>query len=658
MRNRHFFLFVICFLIINVIQAKVTELPVYTQVPEQSLEALIYKAKSIDFLDSYPAEYVRQVEHALQKAEKLVAEATASTDQRNVARLGLQVAMDMLMVDLQKATMPDLQALVKAGKLTYTELTQMYLNRIELYDCNTIKLNAIRILSPQALAEAGKCDAAFASDPEVAKGMFGMPVLVKDNINVTGMPTTAGSVALADNYAPYDAFLITKLKASGAIILGKANLTEFANYIATNMVSGFSSLGGQVRNPYRPVRLSGDTLTLDPSGSSAGSGAASAAALSAITIGSETSGSILSPCFTNSIVGIKPTVGLISRHGVIPISSSQDITGPMGRNVTDVAILLSVLAGYDANDNVTEGIGIAGVTGMDYTQSLKLGGLKGKRIGLVGIPDENNAAYEPFQAVLQVLRDAGVEIITKPNGDALTYHNPENPDANPPSPRSIVFDYDFAKDLPAYLATLDTNFPIKTLRDIVNFNNAYMLTDSAAFRYGQAILERCADLDLEEKREQYLADRAKDLLYARDNGIDYLLKAYNLDCLVSTSRTGSTTGIGAKAGYPTVSIPLANPGGARNPINLHFTGTAFSEAQLIEFAYTVEQATHFRIPPGLADKSSLGITLNIVQALTEEKRANLSEIYEPALNIYHNNFASQMEIDKANDALRNEINKN
>ena len=640
---------IISLLVIMTMAVKADIPPICSEMSEH-LTSLISKAKSID-LGNYPAVYANQVAHARNKAEKLAGNTTSTDEQLNLARLELQVALDLLIVDLQKATILDLHNLIKAGKLTYKELTQMYLNRIALYDFNTIKLNSIRILNPQALADAEKCDLAFAADPSVAKGMFGIPVLIKDNINVTGMPTTAGSVALADNYAPYDAFLVTKVKASGAVMLGKVNLTEFANYIAINMSNGFSSLGRQVLNPYRPVRLLGDTVTLNPSGSSAGSGAASAAALSAITVGTETSGSILSPCNANSIVGIKPTVGLISRYGIIPIAASQDIAGPMGRNVTDIALLLNVLSGYDPNDKVTEGIAKAGVTGLDYTKSLKLGGLKGKRIGLVGIPPEDNAAYVPFQTVLQVLKDAGVEIVTKPDGTALTYYNPDNPDVNPPVPRTIVFDYEFARDLPVYLATLAKNYPIKTLRNIVDFNNAYMAIDSTAFPSGQAIMVRCAELDLETQREQYLADREKDILYARDNGIDYLLKEYNLDCLISTSRTGSTTVIAAKAGYPTVSIPLANPGGTTNPINLHFTGAAFSEAQLIEFAYTVEQATNFRTPPGLAEKSKLGATLSAAQELSDEKRALFQSAIDSALEVYHTNFATQMDVDQANDEL-------
>ena len=585
----------------------------------------------------------------------LYAQQMTQDEQLHLARLELKITRDMLIVDLQRATILDVQELVKAGKLTYKELTQMYLDRIEFYDFNTICLNTVRALNPHALADAEKCDALFAAHPEVAKGMFGMPVLIKDNINFVGLPTTAGSVALANNFAPYDATLVTMLKASGAVILGKTNLTEFANYIALNMPTGFSSLGGQVRNPYRPVPLLGDSLTLRPSGSSAGSGAAAAAALAAITIGTETSGSILSPCFANSIVGIKPTVGLVSRWGIIPISSTQDTGGPMGRNVTDVAILLNIMAGVDPNDEATIGINEAGVANIDYTKSLKLNDLKGKRLGLLGVPTVDDVTYEPFNKALTALRDAGAEIVTKPDGTALTYYNPDHPDTNPPYPNTIILDYDFAKDLPAYLSTLDKSYPIKTLGDIIDFNNEFMKSDSTAFPYGQALLLRCNDLDLEAKREEYLSDRQKDILYSRENGIDYLLSTYHLDGLIGIGTVGSPfspTLIGAKAGYPTISLPLANPGGTTYPLNITFTGTAFSEAQLIEFAYVVEQATHFRIPPGLADKSTLGVTINAAMELSDTQQALCKDRLDAALAVYHNNFATQREIDITNDELR------
>ncbi|MCL1809799.1 MAG: amidase family protein [Clostridiales bacterium] len=616
------------------------------------LQALISEAKGIpqSELDACPAKYVDQLIFSTEKAEGLASNPNASAGQMYVCGLELQVALDTLIIDFQYSTIPDMQNLVASGKLTYEKLTQMFLTRIDLYDLNTIQLNSVRTLNQAALDDARKCDAAFAADPAVAKGMFGIPVLIKDNVNVLGMPTTAGSVALADNYAPYDAPLVTYLKASGAIILGKANLTEFANYITNNMPAGFSSLGGQVRNPNRPIRLLGDSSTLSPSGSSAGSGAAAAAALAAITIGTETSGSILSPSGNNSIVGIKPTVGLISRYGVIPISSTQDTAGPMGRSVTDVAVLLNAIAGYDPNDSATDGIAAAGVTGVDYTQSLKLGDLAGKRIGLIGIPGSTSASYGPFQAALQALRDAGAEIVTKPNGTALTYYNPSNPNSNPSSPSTVVLDYDFKKDLTAYLATLDESYPIKTLQDIVNFNNAYAPSHPGSFPYGQVIMIRCAALDLVAQKDRYEADLLRDKAYSQTNGIDYVLKEYNLDGLIGTG--GNITAIGAKAGYPTVSIPLINPGRTTAPTNITFTGTAYTEAQQLEFAYVVEQATKYRVPPGMADKARLQVAIGAAQALSASGRAPFQAAYDSSLNAYHDNFLPQIGIDKADAALR------
>jgi amidase len=220
------------------------------------------------------------------------------------------------------------------------------------------------------------------------------------------------------------------------------------------------------------------------------------------------------------------------------------------------------------------------------------------------------------------------------------------------TPSSIVLDYEFAVDLPAYLATLDANYPIKTLQDIIDFNNEYIKTNPDAFPFGQAIMIRCNELDLEVEKERYLADRQRDILFSRDHGIDYLLKKHNLDAIISTSNVGSTTVIGARSGYPTVSIPLANPNGARNPINLHFTGTAFSEAQLIEFAFVVEQATNFRIVPGLAEKSELGKVIGRAQELPAERRARFQNIYDSAFAVYHCNFSTQTDVDSATNALR------
>ena len=572
---------------------------------------------------------------------------TAKASYTAMQILEKQVAWDMQIVDLQHATIPELQDMIRTGQLTYTQLTEMYLRRIHFYDFNTVKLNSVRMLNPHALAEAKKRDSMFALDPSVATGLFGMPVLVKNNVNVVGMPNTAGSVALANNYPPFDAPIITKLNDAGAIILGKLNLTEFANFIAIGMTTGWSSLGGQVLNPYRPVPLLGDTITVRPSGSSAGSGVAAAAALSAVTIGTETSGSILSPAFMNSVVGIKPTVGLVSRFGIIPISSTQDVAGPMARNVTDATILLTAMAGFDPNDETTKSIENAGLTGVDFTKSLRLGNLQGRRLGLVSIPPEGHVAYEPFQQAIKALKDAGAEIVTKPDGSALTFFNPEDSNTNPPFWQSIVLAYDFARDLPAYLATLDEDFPIKILQDIINFNTEYMKTNPDAFPFGQELLIRSNEIDLEAQRDSFLIDRERDRLLSRTYGIDYLLEKHNLDGLISTSMSVLSTVIGARAGYPTVSIPLANPGGTRNPINMTFIGTAFREAQLIEFAFVVEQAGNFRIPPGLADKGGLGIMIERAQALSERERASIQDIYNSAWEVYQSNFSTQRGVDSA-----------
>ncbi|MCL1808878.1 MAG: amidase family protein [Clostridiales bacterium] len=615
------------------------------------LQALVTESKGIPQgeLDSCPAIIASQLAYSTEKAAKLALGPVGSADRMKLAALELRIALDAVTVDLQNTTIDDMQKLVRAGKLTYEQLTRMYLTRIEMYEFNTFKLNSVRTLNPSALSDAAKCDVAFAEDPAVANGMFGIPVLLKDNINVVGMPNTAGSIALANNYPPYDAPLVTNLKAAGAVILGKLNLTEFAHSVDSSMPAGFSALGGQVKNPYRPNRLLGDSSTVGPSGSSAGSGAAAAAALAAITVGTETDGSILSPAARNFIAAVKPTVGLISRYGVIPISATQDTPGPMGRNVSDLAVLLNAMAGYDPNDPFTEGIAAAGVTGVDYTKSLKLGDLEGKRLGLTGIPGTTSAAYAPFQAALQALRDAGAEIVTKPAGTALTYYNPSNPNSNPSSPSTVVLDYEFKRDLAAYLETLDPSYPFKTIQDIIDFNLAYEIDHpGGAIPYRQRWLIAAANYDLEADKARYEADILREIAYSRTNGIDYVLKEYNLDGLITTG----TSSIGARAGYPTVSVPLQYSGGTGSSTNIIFTGTAFTEAQLLEFAYVVEQATKYRVPPGMADKASLQVAIGAAQRLTSSERAPFLGTYNSSLSVYQDNFLPQMDIDKADVALR------
>ena len=617
------------------------------------LNNLIQKAKSIS-LSNHSAKYADPVVHTLLKAEIIAANKSATDEQRDIARLELQVALDVLVIDLQSATILDMQNMVKTGKLTYVRLTQMYLDRIKLYDSNTIKLNAVRALNKNALTEAFKCDSVFSQNSDAAKGMFGIPVMLKDNINFRGLPTTAGSVALADNLTPYDAPLVTNLKNAGAIILGKLNLTEYANGIANNMPAGFSSLGGQVLNAYRPVRLTahGSSISaLGPSGSSAGSGVAASAALAAVTIGTETSGSILSPSSSNFIVGIKPTVGIISRYGVVPLSSAQDTAGPMVRNVTDAAILMNAIYGYDPKDSVTEGIATANLTGFDFTDCLKPGFLTGKRIGVVGQPN-NTTARTAFNNALQALTDAGATLIYQASGDVLAFPSGS-------SPNTIVTNFNFKRDMVDYLATLDAKYPIKSLQDILNYSYEYMKTDPDAFQYGVGRMETANSFDIVADLPLYEADRAADIAWSRTNGIDWLVNTYNLDCYVCTTNQSQTTRT-AKAGYPNVQVPLYNNSATQltGQVSMTFAGPAFSEPVVIAAAYVAEQATKTRdnFIPGLAEKTSIGTAIaSADESRTGGTSIEFDEIYQKAVDAYTSDFATQMDVDKADYELRSLI---
>ena len=316
--------------------------------------------------------------------------------------LHLQVLLDKALLDVDNTDIWTIQMLVRKGKLSYKKLVEIFLHRIYYYNDVGIGINAIRAVNECALEEAEKCDEAIAKNKELAQGLFGIPILVKDNIeteSALGLPTTAGSIAFAKNYAEQDAVFLAQLRQQGAIILAKTNLSEFANFITNGvkradgtvepMPSGYSSLGGQVLCPYKPG-------VINPAGSSSGSGAGCAAAMAAVAIGTETSGSILNPATANSLVGIKPTVGLISRRGIIPLSHSQDTAGPMARNVSDAAVLLEAMKCFDALDMpVTAGENNALVTEQywqshtsDYTKALRKDGLQGMRLGIYVKPSE------------------------------------------------------------------------------------------------------------------------------------------------------------------------------------------------------------------------------------------------------------------------------
>ena len=609
------------------------------------LQTLVQAVRDISPADlaGCPGKYVEQLLYSTEKAEMLIDNPGFSTRRVRLAILELQVALDMLIVDFQYSTIDDMQNLVKDGKLSYEDLTRMYLTRIELYEYNTIELNSILELRAGAIDDARKCDQELAADPGLASGMFGIPVFVKGNINVIGIPNASGSIALSDNYPSFDAPLVANLKAAGAVVMGTLNLTEFANSVDSSMPAGFCALGGQVRNPYRPVRLLGDSSALTPSGSSAGSGAAAAAALAAITVGTETTGSILSPASRNCLAAVKPTVGLISRYGVIPISITQDTAGPMGRNVTDLAILLNAMAGYDPNDPFTEGIEAAGVTGVDYTANLKPGDLTGMRIGLTIVPAANSAYYSQWQTALQALRDAGAVIVTNANGSALTY--PTTSGTN----NGLILDYEFKRDLAAYLATTDPSYPIKSLADVIAFNLAYEAhSPGVAIPYRQRWLIASDAVDLVGQKAAYDQAIINDGRYGRDNGIDYVLRQNNLDAIIHTG----THDRAARAGYPVVSIPLQYAGGSGASTNMIFIGTAFTEAKLLEIAYVAEQATNSRLAPGMADKSSLQVAIGAAQRLPANVRALFQATYNSSLSVYNDSFLPQMDIDKADAALR------
>jgi len=490
---------------------------------------------------------------------------------------------------LEEATIPQIQAAFDADLITSAQLVQLYLNRINAYDVYNpstprgAQLNSIRVINPNALQEAAALDAERKLTGPRGP-LHGIPILLKDNVDTFDLPTTAGSVALAGSIPPDDAFITQQLRDAGAVILGKTNLTEFANYLTNGMPAGYSSLGGYVYNPYNPAALPGGDgrPVLSPGGSSAGSGAAIAANLAVVAIGTETSGSILSPANQNSLVGIKPTLGLASRDGIIPIAASQDVPGPLARTVTDAAIMLGVIAGFDPNDPITS-TGI-GKTYTDYTQFLNADALKGARIGVpkqvfwTGLPDVQLALV---QNALNTMQSLGAELV---EADIATV----------PLPASTVLSYEFKRDLNAYLATLGPDAPVKTLADVIAFNNA---NADVALKYGQvlAIASQARDLSPGSADTiRYLSDRAQDLSLAGEKGIDAYLETYNLDAIFFPGTRGAN--IAARAGYPSVIVPAGyQPDGA--PFGITFSGTAFSEPELLGFAYAFEQATNLRVSP-------------------------------------------------------------
>ncbi len=516
-------------------------------------------------------------------------------------------------VCVENATIAELQQALAERRANASALVRAYLARIEGYDRGGPRLDAVREVNPDALALAARLDGV---KPSRARPLAGIPILVKDNI-ATGdkQHTTAGSLALAEAHAKGDATLVARLRAAGAVVLGKVNLTEFANIMAIDMPSGYSSLGGQVKNPYAPALDDKGVPVVSPGGSSSGSAVAVAAGFAAAAIGTETSGSLLSPASQNGLVTVKPTVGLVSRAGIIPIAHSQDTAGPLTRTVRDAAILLNVLAARDPRDPATRQLRRPA----DYTSVLDLQGLKGARIGVPSDPsDPGNDVYysrltpRAAQAMNEVIATLAAQgaIIIRANiptegwiggpGTAmgLLNRNPESRIRNEPASRSIVLLYELKHDLNAYLRDWATGTSIRTLADIIAFNEAHA---DRALRFGQDGLLAAEATRGDLSEPEYRSARAMDLRSAKEQGLDAYMDAHQLDAVLFPATSGAA--IAAKAGYPSVQVPAGFTAGIGKketpdfPIGATFTGRAWSEPLLLRLAYAYEQASKARRPP-------------------------------------------------------------
>jgi amidase len=489
---------------------------------------------------------------------------------------------------IEEMTIKDLQIGYAENKFTITDVVKTYLGRINDIDKSGPSLNSIIIVNPDALLIAEELDKELKAGKSRGP-MHGVPVILKDNIDTHDkMPNTAGATALRNSFPDRDSFIAKKLREAGAVILGKANLSEWANFRADISSSGWSGVGGQTRNPY--------VLDRNPCGSSSGSGVSVSANLCMVAIGTETNGSIVCPSNNNGIVGLKPTVGLLSRSGIIPISSTQDTPGPMGRTVSDVATTLGALTGIDQADVKTIASEGKFQAGTGYLQYLKADGVKGKRIGLLkktmGFSDKvDTLIYE----TVRWLKANGAEVIDIEMPEESKYGNAS----------FEVMLYEFKNGLNSYFASLGDDAPIKSITELIEFNKK----DSVELRYFDQKLLEMADKKGDLNSPDYHKALAKMLKATREDGIDKIMNSNKLDAILAPTGSpacktdlvlgdhfvGGSSSLAAVAGYPAITVPM---GFIENlPVGVTFFGKAWSEPVLIEIAYSYEQGTKHRKAP-------------------------------------------------------------
>ncbi|NNE25562.1 MAG: amidase [Saprospiraceae bacterium] len=506
----------------------------------------------------------------------------------NVSLLSCEGENSAMALDLQEVDIMTMHSKYKDGIWRIPNIVQWYIQRIKAIDENGPQLNSVLCLNPDAMEIAEALQTEL-EEGKVRGALHGIPVLLKDNIDTQDkMPTTAGSRALKDSIALKDSPLAAQLREAGAVILGKANLSEWANFRADFSSSGWSGLGGQTKNPY--------DLSRNPCGSSAGSGASVSANLCMFAIGTETNGSIVCPSNANGIVGIKPTVGLISRSGIIPISFTQDTAGPMTRTVSDAAITLGFMTAQDSNDSKTVVEGRKALT--DYTTFLKKDGLAGKRIGIYNPSrDFHHRVENVFNAAIQTMEDAGATLIeldkistVRVGGDSYN-----------------VLLYEFKDGLNKYFKSLGPNAPVKSLEELIAFN----AQDSIELKYfDQDILQQAQDKgDLNS--EEYVESLERMLKHTREEGIDKVMASNQLDAIVAPTGSpawktdlvngdrflGGSSSPAAQSGYPAITCPMGIVEGL--PVGISFFGQAWTEGKLIEMAYAFEQITKVRFAPNL-----------------------------------------------------------